>query len=87
MVIKCLCFDGVKNSENCTFRFRKLYVSFSRLYFWGALVFNLPCGVLRRKYCYWIWSSDARAKEYAPIEIALLAPRDEMATPVDLAGS
>lgn len=32
MVIKCLCFDGVKNSENCTFRFRKLYVSFSRLY-------------------------------------------------------
>nr|WP_255204232.1 glycosyltransferase [Bacteroides caecimuris] len=33
MVIKCLCFDGVKNSENCTFRFRKLYVSFLRLYF------------------------------------------------------
>ena len=32
MVIKCLCFDGVKNSENCTFRFRKLYVSFLRLY-------------------------------------------------------
>lgn len=51
------------------------------------LVFNQPCGVLRRKYCYWIWSSEARAKEYAPIEIALLAPRDEMATPVDLAGS
>lgn len=33
MVIKCLCFDGVKNSENCTFRFRKLYVSFLRLYY------------------------------------------------------
>lgn len=32
-MIKCLCFDGVKNCENCTFRFRKLYVSFSRLYY------------------------------------------------------
>lgn len=31
-MIKCLCFDVVKNSEKCTFRFRKLYVSFSRLY-------------------------------------------------------
>ena len=43
MVIKCLCFDGVKNSENCTFRFRKLYVSFSRLYIlFFIIIFFIP---------------------------------------------
>ncbi len=41
-MIKCLCFDRVKNSENCTFRFKKLYVSFSRLYRSPASLFSQP---------------------------------------------
>ena len=48
MVIKCLCFDGVKNSENCTFRFRKLYVSFSRLYFFK--IFSQKFEMTPKKY-------------------------------------
>lgn len=45
MVIKCLCFDGVKNSENCTFRFRKLYVSFSRLYNLAFVLNDACCSI------------------------------------------
>ena len=33
MVIKRLYFASAKKRRNCTFRFEKMYVSFSRLYF------------------------------------------------------